>query len=95
MIIVFPLLMGKYLSLLTELSIYLSIYHKEFYEKHKSFSRYGSGRIVSIQMIPDKFIMDLNDEKVSLYKKEIRQTVKLSMLAFLITILLCVFIICY
>lgn len=88
MLMFYPYLIYKWISLIFESSSYIKNHHIDFYNKYKSFTNSLDGKVVSITAISQVELEKLNDPKVLIFKSDIKRNRNLMLFCFLSFMLL-------
>lgn len=78
----FPFLIYLLINLALISSTYIKKYHFDFYHQCKSMTLGSDGNIVNLLSVSDKEIIELHDQKVLVFKNEMRSVVKLILVCF-------------
>lgn len=88
MLMFYPYLIYKWISLIFESSSYIKNHHNDFYNKYKSFTNSLDGKVFSLTTISQVEIEKLNDPKIIIFKSEIKRNRNLMFFCFLSFMLL-------
>jgi len=90
LLLFFPFLIYLGINLVSVSSKYVEKHHFDFYKKCKSTTMGTDGNIVNLLSVSEKEILELQDQKVLIFKNEMTSIIKLILVCFGSFMFLCI-----